>query len=65
MYIKQEGVEGVKLSDSSLVWPFLDRKFNDLRDREIIDLDEDNITRVSFKAGNFNKTFTKEDGRWV
>ncbi len=64
VYIKKAGKPGVILSDSSLVWPFMDRKFNDLRDREIINLDENLITRVSFETGGFNKTFDKKEGRW-
>jgi len=65
VYLKNGNIPGVKLIDASLVWPFLDRKFNDIRDREIINLDEDRITEVKFEAGNFNQTFIKKDGRWV
>lgn len=64
VYVKQAGKSGVILSDSSLVWPFMDRKFNDLRDREIINLDENLITRVRFEAGGFSKSFDKKGGRW-
>ncbi len=65
VYLKEGSVPGVKLIAASLVWPFLDRTFNEIRDREIINLDEDRITEVKFEAGYFNQTFIKKDGRWV
>ena len=65
VYLKNGDMPGVRLIDASLVWPFLDRTFSDIRDREIINLDEDRITEVKFEAGYFNQIFIKKDGRWV
>jgi len=65
VYLISDSIPGVKFINSSLVWPFLDRKFNDLRDKEIINLDEDSISEVKFEAGNFNQGFIKKDGIWT
>lgn len=64
IYVKTANKAGVMLVEAGQVWPFLDRVFNDLRDKEIINLNEDNITQVEFVAGNFNQAFSKQDGKW-
>jgi len=64
VYVKITNKAGVMLADPGQVWPFLDRAFNDLRDKEIIKLDEDNITQVEFAAGDFKQTFSKQEGKW-
>lgn len=49
----------------SMLWPFQDRKFNDLRDKEVISLDENKINEVVFTSGKFKQRFKKQGVFWI
>ncbi len=65
VYLKQDAVPGVMLAETSQTWPFMDRVFDNIRDKEIINLDEDLITQVKFEAGEFSQTFDRQDRKWT
>ena len=55
----------VVLVDRDSLWRFLDKSADDLRDKQILSLDEGQIERLRFRAGDSSFEVEKKNGRWV
>jgi hypothetical protein len=63
-YIRVDNDSRIILVNESSVQGFLRKSANDLRDKQILSLEEDEIKGLKFKSKNFSFEVEKKDGKW-
>jgi hypothetical protein len=64
-YIQVNGENRVLLVERSLILEFLDKSVNDLRDKQVVRLDGDQIKRMRFKSAGLSFEVERQNGEWV
>ena len=64
-YIQVGGENRVLLVERSFILSFLDKVVNDVRDRQVLSLDEDKIDEMKFKSGGLLFEVERRYGGWV
>jgi len=64
IYIYDLGEGRVLIVKDLYLWGFLKKKPDDFRDRRVISLDKDGVSRITVRVADFSTAFVKDGGRW-
>lgn len=64
IYLYDLGEGRVLIVKDQYLWGFLNKTPGDFRERDLLEVNKDDITRVSVRVGNFSAELVKKDGKW-
>ena len=64
-YIRRDNESKILLVSRGSVWEFLGKSANDLKDKQVLSLNEDKIRRIMFKWRNSSFEVERKNGNWI